>query len=83
MQKTIDEQESKITNGNEDIFDRLFEPDRKQRQDLWLFIKLIALTIFVPFRSLPKVTVARTTHARRRTLTYIVRLCEVRENHYR
>ena len=62
MQKTIDEQESKITNGNEDIFDRLFEPDRKQRQDLWLFIKLIAPTNFVRFRFLPKVTVARTNH---------------------
>ena len=61
MQKTIDEQESKITNGNEDIFDRLFEPDRKQRQDLWLFIKLIAPTNFVRIRSFPKVTVARTS----------------------
>ena len=64
----------KITNENEDIFDRLFEPDRKQRQDLWLFINLIALTNFVRFRSLPKVTVARTNT---RTLTYIPKMLSV------
>ena len=64
----------KITNENEDIFDRLFEPDRKQRQDLWLFINLIAPTNFVRFRSLPKVTVARTNT---RTLTYIPKMLSV------
>ena len=30
--------------GNEDISERLYEPDRKQRQDLWKFIKLVAPT---------------------------------------
>ena len=30
--------------NDERITDRLFEPDRKQRKDLWKFIKLVAPT---------------------------------------